>query len=353
MTLAILLCCAAVVLPSGSVLAADYWSITIPAGAGSDGSNEFLEFGTKSGATNGFDGGGIDVPSPPAGPGTGFSASFHIADPFFSRLNADYREKLSDAPGSSIVWTLNVQSTSQPIILNWSAPSDAGVPTGMFLTLSSGGQTIDMRSVTSATFPGGTHTITLTAAWQATPTPTPTPTPPATDSIDDDDSDVEGTPDSTTDDTALDGDSTVPVGAGETLTPLEGTLAFTHFDIAPDQVLPNQEVVVSATICNSGDEASATTLSLMVNGVAEQSQSVGVSGGACEQIAFIITRADPGTYQVAIDGMTGQFEVHSSGTEASTGTASPGAGLDTTAIVVFAGVIAILLTAIIVVLRRR
>ena len=79
--------------------------------------------------------------------------------------------------------------------------------------------------------------------------------------------------------------------------------------IDPLQVLPGQEVVVSGNICNQGDERGTKTVSLMVNGVAEQSQTVGVSGGSCQQVSFRLSRAVPGTYQVAIDGMTGQFSV--------------------------------------------
>jgi len=46
-----------------------------------------------------------------------------------------------------------------------------------------------------------------------------------------------------------------------------------------------------------------------VNGVAEQSQSVAVSGGACQTVVFYVSRAVPGTYQVSIDGMQSQFSV--------------------------------------------
>ncbi len=82
-----------------------------------------------------------------------------------------------------------------------------------------------------------------------------------------------------------------------------------YLNIDPQQVLPGQEVIVSANICNSGEEAGTKTASLAVNGVAEQSQTVGVSGGSCQQVSFRVTRAVPGTYQVSIDGMTGQFSV--------------------------------------------
>jgi len=79
--------------------------------------------------------------------------------------------------------------------------------------------------------------------------------------------------------------------------------------VDPQQVLPGQEVRVSANICNSGEERGSLTASLSVNGVAEQSQSVAVSGGSCKQVIFALAKAVPGTYQVAVNGMTGQFTV--------------------------------------------
>jgi len=79
--------------------------------------------------------------------------------------------------------------------------------------------------------------------------------------------------------------------------------------VDPQQVLPGQEVRVSANICNSGEEKGSLTASLAVNGVAEQSQSVGVSGGSCKQVVFTTAKAVPGTYQVSVNGMTGQFTV--------------------------------------------
>ncbi len=79
--------------------------------------------------------------------------------------------------------------------------------------------------------------------------------------------------------------------------------------VDPQQVLPGQEVRVSANICNSGEERGSLTASLAVNGVAEQSQSVAVSGGSCKQVIFALAKAVPGAYQVAVNGMTGQFTV--------------------------------------------
>ncbi|MCK5212488.1 MAG: hypothetical protein KAQ74_01085, partial [Dehalococcoidia bacterium] len=79
--------------------------------------------------------------------------------------------------------------------------------------------------------------------------------------------------------------------------------------VDPQQVLPGQQVTISANICNGGGEGGSQTASLAVNGVAEQSQSVTVSPGACKQVVFNTAKAVPGTYVIDVNGMQGQFTV--------------------------------------------
>ncbi len=87
----------------------------------------------------------------------------------------------------------------------------------------------------------------------------------------------------------------------------EAKMGVSYLNIDPMQVLPNQEVIVSGNVCNQGGERGTMTVSLMVNGNAEQSQTVSVSPGACQQVSFRTSQPVPGTYQVAIDGMTLDF----------------------------------------------
>ena len=122
--------------------------------------------------------------------------------------------------------------------------------------------------------------------------------------------------------------------------------------VSPSQVLPNQEVTVSANICNNGEERGSKTVSLMVNGVAEQSQSVAVSGGACQQVIFKVSRAVPGTYQVAIDGMTGQFSVLAPRTVTNNVPSQQQTGLGTTGIIAIIAVIVVLIVGLIMVFKR-
>jgi PKD repeat protein len=134
--------------------------------------------------------------------------------------------------------------------------------------------------------------------------------------------------------------------------PEPADLGLSNLLIDPMQVLPNQEVVVSANICNSGEERGTKTVSLMVNGEAVDSRTVGVSGGACQQVTFTVARAVPGTYQVAVDGMTGQFSVLAPRTITNNVPSAQDNGLGTAGILAIIVVMLVLIGALVVVFRR-
>jgi len=129
-------------------------------------------------------------------------------------------------------------------------------------------------------------------------------------------------------------------------------LGVSYLNIDPAQVLPNQEVLISANICNSGGERGSKTVSLMLNGEAIDSQSVSVSPGACQQVIFKTSRAVPGTYQVAIDGMTGQFSVLAPRTVTRNVPSQQQTGLGTAGIIAIIAVIVVLIVALIMVFKR-
>jgi len=82
-----------------------------------------------------------------------------------------------------------------------------------------------------------------------------------------------------------------------------------YMHTSPQQVVPNQQVEVSVNVCNNGEERGTHSVTLYVNGQAEQSQTVGVSGGSCNLVVFRVAKELPGTYQVSVCGQEGQFTV--------------------------------------------
>jgi PKD repeat protein len=129
-------------------------------------------------------------------------------------------------------------------------------------------------------------------------------------------------------------------------------LGVSYLNIDPAQVLANQEVIISANICNSGEERGSKTVSLMLNGQAIDSQSVAVSGGACQQVVFKTSRAVPGTYQVAVDGMVGQFSVLAPRTVTNNVPSQQDTGLGTAGIIAIIAVLIVLILALILVFKR-
>ncbi len=136
--------------------------------------------------------------------------------------------------------------------------------------------------------------------------------------------------------------------------PLEpAKMSVSYLNVDPQQVLPNQEVVVSANVCNQGEEDGTKTATLMVSGNAEQSQSVGVSGGSCKQVVFRLSRAVPGTYQVSVDGMMGQFSVLGTRTVTQNVPTQQETGLGTAGILAIVVVGIVLVIALVVILKKE
>ena len=136
--------------------------------------------------------------------------------------------------------------------------------------------------------------------------------------------------------------------------PLEpARMSVSYLNVDPMQVLPNQEVIVSANVCNQGEEDGTKTATLMVSGNAEQSQSVGVSGGSCKQVVFRLSRAVPGTYQVSVDGMQGQFSVLATRTVTNSVASQQETGLGTAGILAIVVVGIVLIIALVLILKKE
>lgn len=138
--------------------------------------------------------------------------------------------------------------------------------------------------------------------------------------------------------------------------PEPANLSLSNLVVSPTEVLPTQEVVITATVCNSGELTGTMSVDLLINGVAEQSQTVGVSGGSCQSVTFNVARTHPGTYEVAVDGMPGQFSViaPTNVPEIKVQNVPPQetGGIGTAGIIAIVAVLIVLIAAIFVILRK-
>ena len=126
-----------------------------------------------------------------------------------------------------------------------------------------------------------------------------------------------------------------------------------HLDVNPTAVVPGQEVLVSANVCNSGGESGVKTATLFVNGTAEQSQTVGVGPGGCTTVVFRIYKGAPGTYQVNVDGMQGQFSVVAPRIVQKNVPSQQDTGIGTAGIVAIVAVLIVLILAVVVILKKE
>jgi hypothetical protein len=101
--------------------------------------------------------------------------------------------------------------------------------------------------------------------------------------------------------------------------PAPAEFGLSEFAINPAQIEVGEPVTISAIVQNTGELEGSYTLTLTINGEIEQSTEVTLAGGESKQVSFTVVRNKPGTYAVAIDGLTGEFTVLAS-------TSSPGWG---------------------------
>ena len=91
--------------------------------------------------------------------------------------------------------------------------------------------------------------------------------------------------------------------------PEPAKMVVAYLDISPQEVVQGQELEISVNMCNRGGEKGSRSVALMINGHAEQSQTVVVSPGSCQEVVFRTFKTVPGSYEVWVEGATGSFSV--------------------------------------------
>jgi len=87
------------------------------------------------------------------------------------------------------------------------------------------------------------------------------------------------------------------------------TFTTTDLVITPQEAERGQSVTISVTISNSGDLAGSYEVTLEINDTAVETETVEVAGGDSQSVSFEIAEDTTGTYQVAIDDLTGSFVI--------------------------------------------
>jgi len=82
-----------------------------------------------------------------------------------------------------------------------------------------------------------------------------------------------------------------------------------YLSVNPRQAHPDQPVTILTNVVNEGGMEGSYTVNLVINGQLEQTKTVIVGPGATQPVKFTISKAQPGTYTVAIGGNRARFSV--------------------------------------------
>ena len=91
--------------------------------------------------------------------------------------------------------------------------------------------------------------------------------------------------------------------------PLPAAFTVSSLTINPSEVTVGEEVIISVTVQNTGDLEGTYAVTLKINGNIEDTESVTLAGGATKSVTFRVAEGTEGTYNVAVDGLTGTFVV--------------------------------------------
>jgi len=91
--------------------------------------------------------------------------------------------------------------------------------------------------------------------------------------------------------------------------PAPAKFKLSELAINPAQTEVGEPVTISAIVQNTGELEGSYTLALKINGEIEQSKETTLAAGESRQVSFTVIKDDPGTYAVAVDGLTGEFIV--------------------------------------------
>jgi hypothetical protein len=95
--------------------------------------------------------------------------------------------------------------------------------------------------------------------------------------------------------------------------PKPAQMAVQYLGITPQQTSANQPVTISTNVVNTGDQPGSLNVVLEINGKVEQTKLVSLGPHGTQPIKFTVTRAQPGTYTVDIDGQKGSFTISGTG----------------------------------------
>jgi len=103
--------------------------------------------------------------------------------------------------------------------------------------------------------------------------------------------------------------TTFAIMGGAAIPPTPANFSVTSLGLSNEQVEPGQEVLVAVNVTNIGGCEGSYTLNLTINGAVEQTKTVTLASLASDTITFTVTKEQPGSYTISVDGLTKEFSV--------------------------------------------
>jgi len=91
--------------------------------------------------------------------------------------------------------------------------------------------------------------------------------------------------------------------------PLGSGFLVANLCIQPTQVQPNEIVTITVSVANTHDTWGLYSLVLNIDDVKEAEGQVMVGAGSVQDLSFRVTREEPGSYTVFVNGLSGSFTV--------------------------------------------
>jgi len=104
-------------------------------------------------------------------------------------------------------------------------------------------------------------------------------------------------------------------GIDRTLTTTAGNVGDTtpprisDISVSPSEVNIGEMVTISVLVTNTGSASGSCAVTLEINGAVEATEDVTLSAGASEEVTFTTAKDMPGSYSVAVNGLSGSFTV--------------------------------------------
>ena len=89
--------------------------------------------------------------------------------------------------------------------------------------------------------------------------------------------------------------------------PAPAAFSVSSLSVLPAEVEPGEAVTIAVLVANTGGESGSYTVVLKIDGVKEAEETVTVAAGDSQEVSFSVTKDEPGTYSVSVDGLSGSF----------------------------------------------